>query len=172
MAIYALGDRVPQIDASAYVHPEAVVIGDVVIGPESGVWPCAVLRGDYGSIRVGRGTSIQDGTVIHCTAECPTVIGDRCTIGHNAHLEGCTVQDDALVGSNSTVLHDVVVGHGALVGAGALVPNRMQIPPRAMALGIPAKIREDAVPQDAFAAGVAAYIENTHRYAAQLRRLD
>lgn len=172
MAVYALGEAVPSIHPSAYVHPDAVVIGNVTIGPESGIWPAAVLRGDYGRIEIGSATSVQDGTVIHCTASLPTIIGNRCTIGHNAHLEGCTVEDGALVGSGSVVLHNVIVGAGALVGAGAVVANNTVIPPRAMALGIPAKIREDAVAPDAFEAGVQAYVNNTHRYRAELRRLD
>lgn len=172
MAVYALGDRVPQIDPSAYVHPDAVVIGDVVIGPESGVWPNAVLRGDHGSIRVGASTSIQDGTVVHCTASLPTLIGDRCTIGHIVHLEGCTIESDALVGSGAVVLHRAIVRSGALVGAGAVVPNDMEVPGYAMALGVPAKLRLDAVPPGAFADGVESYVHNTHWYRAELRRLD
>lgn len=172
MAIYALGDRAPRIHPTAYVHPDAVVIGDVEIGAESGVWPTAVLRGDHGSIRIGAQTSIQDGTVIHCTEDLPTVIGDRCTIGHNTHLEGCTIEDDALVGSGSVVLHRAVVRQGALVGAGAVVPNDLEVPSRAMALGVPAKLRLDAVPEGAFADGVAVYVHNTHWYASELRRLD
>src|SRR3954453_1883424 len=118
MAIYALGDRVPTIDSSAFVHPDAVIIGNVTIGPESTVWPQAVLRGDYGEIVVGAQTSVQDGTVVHATEEHPTVIGDRCGIGHLVHLEGCTIEDDSLVGSNSVVLHRAVVRSGSLVGAG------------------------------------------------------
>ena len=172
MPVYALGERVPQIDPSAFVHPDAVVIGDVRIGPESTVWPTAVLRGDHGTITVGARTSIQDGTVIHCTASVPTVVGDRCVVGHNAHLEGCVVEDDCLIGSGSVVLHRAVVRRGALVGAAALVPNDMEVPSRAMALGVPARIREDAVADGAFADAVATYVHNGHWYRADLRRLD
>ena len=109
MPVYAIGDRTPSIDPAAFVHPDAVIIGDVTIGPESTVWPTAVLRGDHGSVRVGARTSIQDGTVVHCTAELPTVIGDDCVVGHNAHLEGAVVEDRCLIGSGSVVLHRVVV---------------------------------------------------------------
>ncbi|MFM8773573.1 MAG: gamma carbonic anhydrase family protein, partial [Actinomycetota bacterium] len=87
MAIYSLGDRVPAIDPSAFIHPDAVIIGDVQVGPESSIWPGAVLRGDHGAIRVGARTSIQDGAIVHCTAELDTVVGDECTVGHLAHLE-------------------------------------------------------------------------------------
>jgi carbonic anhydrase/acetyltransferase-like protein (isoleucine patch superfamily) len=170
--VYALGDLVPTIDPAAFVHPDAVIIGDVTIGPESTVWPTAVLRGDHGRIVVGARTSVQDGTVVHCTADLATVIGDRCVVGHNAHLEGCTVEDDCLIGSGSVVLHRVVVRRGALVGAGALVPNGTVVPPRAMALGVPARIREDAVAEGAFADAVAKYVHNGHWYSADLKRLD
>ena len=114
MAIYALGDLVPQIDPDAFVHPDATVIGDVLIGPDSTIWPQAVLRGDYGRITVGARTSIQDGSVIHSTLLHPTLIGDDCVIGHLVHIECCTIEDGALVGSGSIVLHRAIVrGRGA-----------------------------------------------------------
>ncbi|HVV29894.1 MAG TPA: gamma carbonic anhydrase family protein [Mycobacteriales bacterium] len=173
MAIYALGDRVPQIDPTAYVHPMATVIGDVRIGPESTVWPSAVLRGDYGTITVGARTSIQDGTVIHATAEEATTVGDDCVIGHLTHLEGCTIENGSLVGSNSVVLHRCVVRSGALVGASALLPNGTEVPSGAMALGVPAKIRPDTVdPETAILPAVPLYAWNGKRYAQELRRLD
>src|SRR3954465_8566670 len=172
MAVYALGDRLPKIDSSAFVHPDAVIIGDVTIGPESTVWPHAVLRGDYGEIVIGAQTSVQDGTVVHATEEHPTRIGDRCVIGHLAHLEGCTVEDDSLIGSNSVVLHRPVVRSGALVGAGAMVPNDTEVPSVAMALGIPAKIRPDAVQPGSFDENVETYVANGKRYDAERRPLD
>lgn len=172
MAVYALGDRVPDISPDAYVHPEATVIGDVRIGAGSTVWPGAVLRGDYGSIVVGERTSIQDGTVVHATYEKATTIGSDCVVGHLAHLEGCTVEDRCLVGSGSVVLHDAVVQSGALVGAGAVVSNGVQVPARAMALGIPAKMRLDAVPDGAFEAAAEMYAGNGRHYREALRRLD
>ena len=170
--IFALGERVPEIDPSAFVHPDAVVIGKVYIGAEATVWPGAVLRGDYGEIFVGARTSVQDGTVVHATAEHPTRIGADCVIGHIAHLEGCTIEDRSLVGSGSVVLHRAVVRSGGLVGAGAVVPNGMEVPARAMALGIPAKIRPDAVPEGAQALAAAVYVDNGHRYRKELRRID
>jgi carbonic anhydrase/acetyltransferase-like protein (isoleucine patch superfamily) len=172
MPIYALGERMPSIDPAAFVHPEAVVIGDVRIGPESSVWPCAVLRGDHGTIQIGAQTSIQDGTVVHCTSSQDTIIGDRCVIGHNAHLEGCIVRDDCLIGSGSVILHRVVVGPQSLVGAGAVLGNDKVVPPRARALGIPARITEDAVNPGEFDQAVATYVRNVHWYSAQLRRLS
>src|ERR687891_375056 len=137
MAIYALGDAEPAIDPSAFVHPDATVIGNVTIGAESTIWPQAVLRGDYGSITVGARTSIQDGAIIHCTAELDTVIGDDCVIGHLAHMESCVIENGALVGTGAVILHRAIVRESALVGAAALVPNDMEVPSRAMALGVP-----------------------------------
>jgi len=170
--VYALGDRTPTVDPDAYVHPDATVVGDVHLAAGASVWPGAVLRGDYGTITVGERTSIQDGTVVHATADKPTTIGADCVVGHLAHLEGCTVEDRCLVGSGSVVLHDAVVRSGALVGAGALVGNRTEVPAHAMALGVPARMRLDAVPDGVFADAVAMYVENARTYRTQLRRLD
>jgi carbonic anhydrase/acetyltransferase-like protein (isoleucine patch superfamily) len=171
VSVYALGDRVPSIDPSAFVHPDAVVIGKVTIGPEATVWPGAVLRGDYGEIYVGARTSVQDGTVVHATADLPTRIGAECVIGHIAHLEGCTVEDGCLIGSGSVVLHRAVVRSGALVGAGAVVPNDLEVPGGAMALGIPAKVRPNAVPPGTFDETVELYASNGKRYREELRRI-
>jgi carbonic anhydrase/acetyltransferase-like protein (isoleucine patch superfamily) len=172
MAVYALGDLVPSIDPDAFVHPDAVVIGRVQLGAGASVWPGAVLRGDYGSISVGAETSVQDGTVVHATAELATVIGSRCVVGHLAHLEGCVVEDDCLVGSGSVLLHRVLVRSGALVAAGAVVAPGTEVPGRAMARGVPARVTLDAVEPGAFADSVRRYVENGRRYAADLRRLD
>jgi carbonic anhydrase/acetyltransferase-like protein (isoleucine patch superfamily) len=173
MAVYALGEAVPDIDPTAYVHPDAVVIGNVRIGAESSVWPCAVLRGDDGRIVIGAGTSIQDGSVIHCTPMLDTVVGDRCVVGHIVHLEGCTVEDGALVGNGSIVLHRAVIGAGALVGSNAVVPNGMQVPAGTMALGVPAKVREGAtVDEDLIRVAADSYIDRARRFRQHLRRLD
>lgn len=171
MPIYALGDRVPQIHEDAYVHPDAVVIGDVRIGADSSIWPTTVLRGDYGTIIIGERTSIQDGTVVHATAQFATVIGDDCVVGHLAHLEGCTIHDRALVGSGSIVLHQAVVHSGATVGAGAVVRNRMEVPENAMALGVPAVVKLDSCTEAVALASAALYASNARRYRDELRRL-
>lgn len=172
MTVYALGDLVPQIDRSAYVHPDAVVIGAVVIGAESSIWPTAVLRGDYGQITVGARTSIQDGTVVHATDTLPTTIGSDCVVGHNAHLEGCTIHDRVLVGSGCVVLHNVVVHCDAVVGAGAVLPDGLQVPSHAMALGVPAKIKDGAASRDFTTDGVSKYVANGARYRRELRVID
>jgi carbonic anhydrase/acetyltransferase-like protein (isoleucine patch superfamily) len=172
VAIYELNGVTPKIDPAAYVHPDAVVIGDVAIGADSSVWPHAVLRGDYGTITIGSRTSIQDGTVIHAGPGFPTIIGDGCVVGHLTHLEGCRLEDKSLAGSGSVILHHAVVSSGATVGANAVVPNNMVIPPGALALGIPAKILEGR--SDQFMIGFSAdqYVENAKRYRESLRRID
>ena len=172
MALYALGDIEPDIHPDAYIHPDATVIGDVRIGPESTVWAQTVIRGDYGAIRIGARTSIQDGAVLHATPETPTIVGDDCVVGHLAHLECCTVHDRALVGTGSIVLHRAVVESGALVGAGAVVPNDMHVPAGAMALGVPAKLRPDTVNPDEIARIAESYVANATRYKKELRRID
>ena len=131
--------KTPKIGRGVFLAETCAVIGDVVIGEESSIWPQAVLRGDYGKIVVGARTSIQDGAVIHCTAELDTFIGDDCVVGHLAHLECCVVEDGSLVGTGSVVLHRARVRSGALVGAAALVPNGMDVPAGAIAVGVPAR---------------------------------
>jgi len=171
MPVYALGDQVPVIHPDAYVAPGAVIIGSVEIGAESSIWPGAVLRGDDGRIVVGARTSIQDGSVLHTTPYTPTTVGDECVIGHLTHLEGCTLEDDALAGSCCVVLHHAVIGRGATVGANAVVPNNMVVPPGALALGVPAKIREGASDVPLIRLSAAEYVSNAKRYRATLRQV-
>ena len=172
MALYALGDREPQIHPLAYVHPEAVVIGDVTIGERSSVWPSAVLRGDDGKVVVGARTSIQDGSVLHTTPERPTIVGDDCVVGHLVHLEACTIEDFALVGNGSIVLHAAVVRSGAVVGSGAVVPGGMEVPAGALAIGIPARIREGGADPAMIERARDSYVRRAERYPRELRRLD
>jgi carbonic anhydrase/acetyltransferase-like protein (isoleucine patch superfamily) len=170
--VYAIEDRVPAIDPDAYVHPDATIIGDVRIGPRSSVWPSAVLRGDYGTVIVGEATSIQDGAVIHATAQLDTVIGSWVVVGHLAHIEGATVADRALIGVGSIVLHRAVVGEGATVGAGAVVTNDLAVPPRALAVGVPARIQPDRSDPGSIELMAQLYIDNAKRYREGLRRLS
>ena len=175
MAIYALGAAVPNIDPTAYVHPEATVIGEVTIGPESSIWPGAVLRADHGQIIIGARTSIQDGSVLHTTEQWPTVVGDSCVVGHLVHLEGCTVGNKVLVGSGSVMLNRSGAETLSVVGAGALVPEDMQVPTGHMALGVPAKLRAMPQPEqiDEWVTwGADWYCENAARFAKDLRRID
>lgn len=144
MPVYALDDLIPVIDPEAYVHPDAVIIGNVVLGPGVSVWPGAVLRGDTGLIRIGDRTNIQDGTIVHTTHDWPTIIGADCVVGHKAHLEGCVVEDRCLIGSGSLVLNQARVHAGAVVAAAALVRGGMAVPAGALAVGVPATVREEA----------------------------
>lgn len=172
MPVYALGDQVPTIDATAYIHPDAVIIGSVTIGPESSVWPNAVLRGDDGEIRIGARTSIQDCSVLHTTIDDPTVVGDECVIGHIVHLEGCIVKDRAMVANGAIVLHRSVVGTGAIVAANAVVLYDVDVPPGALAVGAPATIKPDRARMEEITRGVKTYVERAARFRASLRRLD
>ncbi|MHC3002737.1 gamma carbonic anhydrase family protein [Gordonia metallireducens] len=173
MAIYALDDREPVLGNDTYVHPDAVVIGAVTLGDGVSVWPGAVLRGDYGTITIGERSNIQDGTVIHCTVFEPTVIGARCVVGHNAHIEGATIGDDCLIASGSVVLNGSTIGNGAIVGAGAVVPFKFDVPPRRMALGVPARLRENyEVPEGHTDLNSEMYFQNAQYYRKSLRRLD
>lgn len=130
----------PTLDATAFVADTAVVIGDVHVGPRSSIWFGAVLRGDVHYIRVGAETSIQDGSCLHVThGRHPTLVGDRCTIGHGVTLHGCTVGDLCIVGMGAIVLDEAVIGERCIVGAGALVTPGTKIPPGYLAVGSPAR---------------------------------
>jgi carbonic anhydrase/acetyltransferase-like protein (isoleucine patch superfamily) len=170
--IYAIGERSPSIDPDAYVHPEATIIGDVRIGPASSVWPSAVLRGDYGSVIVGEATSIQDGAVIHATSDLDTLIGSWVVVGHLAHIEGSTIEDQSLIGVGSIVLHRAVVGRGATVAAGAVVTNDMRVPAGALAVGVPATLKADRSHTGIIKLMAQVYVDNALRYKQGLRRLD
>ena len=172
MPLYAIGDKEPTIHPKAFVHPDAVIIGDVRIGELASIWPSAVLRGDSSFISVGARTSIQDGAIIHCTSDLPTEIGDDCTVGHNAHLEGCTVKDGALVGSGSLVLHHVVVESHALVAAGAVCTTGLHVPEYALAVGVPARIKEGAADQASIEYSKATYLANAQKYPTEMRRIQ
>ncbi|MFP5335954.1 MAG: gamma carbonic anhydrase family protein [Actinomycetes bacterium] len=174
MPVYAYEGKRPQVAADAYVHPDAVLIGDVRIGPEASVWPGAVLRGDCGHISVGARTSVQDGTVVHTTEEWPTVIGEDCVVGHNAHLEGCIVESRCLVASMSTVLNRCRIGSYSIVGAGAVVTEGTTVPERSLVVGVPARVRP--LSGDAhirrIEVGVAHYVDAARRHAKGLQAVD
>ena len=172
MPIYALGDLEPDIHPDAYVHPDAVVIGGVTLGAFATVWPTAVLRGDDGRIRVGERTSIQDGTIVHTTSVQDTVIGSNCVVGHNTHIEAACIGDNVLIASGSIVLNGSRVDDGALVAAGAVVAPNMHVPARRMAVGVPARVREDyLVPAGRYDSAVESYVQRGKRFRAELRRL-
>jgi carbonic anhydrase/acetyltransferase-like protein (isoleucine patch superfamily) len=134
--------RLPRVHSSAYIDHSAQVIGDVEDGEESSVWMSVVIRGDVHSIRIGRRTNIQDGTVVHVMKGThATVIGDDVTIGHAALVHGCTIEDRCLIGMGAILLNGVHVGTGSIVAAGALLVEGMQVPPRSLVMGSPAKVK-------------------------------
>lgn len=174
MPIYALDYAAPSIDPQAYVHPDAVVIGAVELAAGASVWPGAVLRGDHGIIRVGERTSVQDGSVLHTTEQWPTVIGADCVVGHRVHLEGCVIENGCLIGSGSVVLNRARVGAGAVVAAAALVREDMVVPAGALAVGVPARVREAAgeAQREWIKEAVQTYLDLAERHRSGLRRLD
>ncbi len=138
----------PQIAPSAYVDPQAVVIGEVFIGEDSSIWPGAVLRGDYEPIRIGARTSIQDNCVLHIQGdEYSLSVGDNVTVGHGVILHGCMVESNCLIGMGSILLNGSRIGTGSIIAAGALIPERMEIPPGSLVMGAPGKVRR-AVTED------------------------
>lgn len=141
--------RSPSIAAGVYVDPSAQVIGDVTLGAYSSVWCNAVLRGDVHSITIGERTNIQDCAVLHgMKGLYPVVIGAGCTIGHNATVHGCTLEDDVLVGMGAIILNGAAIGRGSIIAAGALVPERAQIAPGSLIAGVPGKLRRALTAED------------------------
>lgn len=141
---------VPKIASSCFVDPSAQVIGDVVIGERSSVWPLVTIRADVHHIRIGEESNVQDNSVLHVEGpNFPLIIGDRVTVGHQACLHGCTIEDDALIGIGAIVLNGARIGKGSIVAAGSLVPEGKQIPPGVLAMGVPAKVIRPVTPEEA-----------------------
>ena len=132
---------------TAWIAPNAVMVGDVRIGPDASVWYGCVLRGDMEPIRIGARTNIQDLTLVHVDRDCPAIIGDGVTVGHHAVIHGCTIGNDVLIGMGAVVLSGATVGDGALVAAGAVVREGFDVPPGMVAAGVPAKIRGEVTPE-------------------------
>src|SRR5574337_337034 len=138
--IYSYDGVIPVIDPSAFVHPSAVVIGDVIIGQGVYVAPCASLRGDLGRILIGAGANIQDTAVVHGFPRTDTVIEENGHIGHGAVIHACTLRRNVLIGMNAVVMDFAVVGESAIVAGSAFVPAKSEIAPRSLAVGVPAKV--------------------------------
>jgi carbonic anhydrase/acetyltransferase-like protein (isoleucine patch superfamily) len=137
-----------RVDPTAWIAPGAVVLGDVTIGAESTVWHQAVIRGDTDAIRIGRGTNVQDGCVLHADEGFPCTLGDRVTLGHGAIVHGATVEDDCLIGMKAVVMNGARIGRGSIVAVGSIVTEGTEIPPGSVALGQPAKVKRQATEQD------------------------
>lgn len=140
MPIYRLEDHAPNIDPSAMVLDEAILIGRIHLGRRVSVWPGAVLRGDNEPITVGEGSNLQDGCVVHTDPGYPVAIGRRVTVGHLAMLHGCHIGDGVLVGMNATILNGAAIGEHCIIGAGALITSGKRFPPRSLIVGAPAKV--------------------------------
>lgn len=145
------GGHTPRVDPSAFVAPTAVLIGDVVVGPEASIWFGAVLRADHPDhgIRIGSRTSIQDNCVLHVSARGPTVVDDEVTVGHGAVFESCEIRRGALIGMNAVLLHGSVIGEEALVAALSVVPEGMVVPARTLVAGVPARVRKELTGESA-----------------------
>jgi gamma-carbonic anhydrase len=157
----------PQIAASAYIDPAAVIIGDVVIGEDSSVWPCSVVRGDVHYIRIGARTNIQDGCVLHVMRdEYPLILGDNVTVGHSVTLHGCTIESRCLIGMGAVILNGVKIGEGSIIAAGTLLLEKTEIPPASLVVGHPGKVKRDLTPIDqaAIDAYASRYVEYKNIY--------
>ncbi len=140
--------RQPSIHPSAFIAPNATLLGDVTIGENASVWYNAVLRGDINRITVGEGSNIQDGSVLHLSAEHGCHIGKYVTVGHMAMLHACTIGDECLIGMGAIILDGVEIGERCIIGAGALVTQGRKIPPGSMVLGSPAKVARELTPEE------------------------
>lgn len=146
--ITGMGGREPDIDATAFTAPTSVVIGQVTMAAGSSVWYQAVLRADSASITIGADSNIQDNCTVHADPGFPATVGERVSVGHNAVLHGCTVEDDVLVGMGATVLNGAHIGAGSLVAAQALVPQGMRVPPGSLVAGVPAKVKRQLTEEE------------------------
>ncbi|MEO8297159.1 MAG: gamma carbonic anhydrase family protein [Burkholderiales bacterium] len=174
MAVYQLGDRVPNIHPGAWVADSAQVIGHVDLADEANVWFGTVVRGDNDRIVIGRGSNIQDNSVLHTDDNIPLTIGEGVTVGHQVMLHGCTIGDGSLIGIGAIVLNGARIGRHCLVGAGALVTEGKVFPDYSMILGSPARVVRTFTPEEAaaFASGASHYVQNARRYQAGLKRID
>lgn len=174
MAIYQLGDDVPEIHPEAFVADSATVIGKVHLAERASVWFGTVIRGDTDHIRIGRGSNVQDNSVLHTDAGIELVIGEDVTVGHQCVLHGCTIGDGALIGIGAIVLNNAKIGRYCLVGAGALVTEGKAFPDYSMIVGSPARVLKTLTPEQAerMARGAALYAERAGSYRRALKRID
>jgi carbonic anhydrase/acetyltransferase-like protein (isoleucine patch superfamily) len=153
----------PRVHPTAYIDDSAQVIGDVEIGEESSVWMVVVIRGDVHRIRIGRRSNVQDGTVVHVMKDThPTTVGDEVTIGHAAVIHGCTIEDRCLIGMGAILLNGAHVGQESIVAAGTLIVEGMEIPPRSLVMGSPARLKRSLT--DADVAGIRTYADRYVQY--------
>ena len=173
MALYALEDRIPQVDPTAWIADEACVIGQVTVGPQAGIWYGAVVRGDTAPIHIGARSNVQDNSVLHVDMDVPLVIGEDVTVGHQVMLHGCTIGDGSLIGIQAVVLNGARIGRNCLVGAGALVTEGKEFPDGSLIMGSPAKVVRELTPEalERMRRSAAFYVHNAQRHRGGLRRV-
>jgi carbonic anhydrase/acetyltransferase-like protein (isoleucine patch superfamily) len=174
MAAYQLDQVAPRIAASAWVADSAQVIGNVVLHENSSVWFGVVLRGDSEALTIGRGSNIQDGSVVHADPGFPATLGEDVTIGHQVMLHGCTIGDGSLIGIQAVVLNGAKIGRGCLVGAGALVTEGKEFPDGSLIIGSPARVARPLRPEeiDGLRKTAAHYVANAQRFKAGLKKIS
>jgi carbonic anhydrase/acetyltransferase-like protein (isoleucine patch superfamily) len=173
MPIYQLGEWIPQIDSTAFVHESAVLIGQVTIGPNATVWPCATLRGDNEPIVLGPDSNCQDNCSLHADPGFPLTVGRGVTVGHHVMLHGCTIGDNSLIGIQAVILNGAVIGRGCLIGAGSLITEGKQIADGSLVMGSPGRVVRQMTAEDLERSRGAArsYVERGRRYKLALRKI-
>ena len=173
MAIFKLGDLTPSIHATAWVADSAEVIGSVLLGEDVSIWFGTVIRGDTETITVGKGSNIQDNSVLHADYNMPLVVGENVTVGHHVMLHGCTIGDNSLVGIQAVVLNGAKIGKNCLVGAGALVTEGKEFPDGSMIIGSPAKAVRQLSPEqiEGLKKSAQHYVNNAARYKTGLKKI-
>jgi carbonic anhydrase/acetyltransferase-like protein (isoleucine patch superfamily) len=173
MAVYQLDDLTPHMADSAWVADNAQVVGDVHMASDSSVWFSSVVRGDTATIRIGEGTNIQDGSVLHADVGIPLTIGKHVTVGHMVQLHGCTIGDESLIGIGAVVLNGAKIGKNCLVGAGSLVTEGKEFPDGSMILGSPAKVVRELTPEqiEGLRRSAQHYVNNKNRFKAGLKKI-
>lgn len=174
MPEFELDGTRPRVHPTAFIAPTAVLIGDVEVGPHASVWFGAVLRGDEAAIVVGAGSNVQDNSVLHCSHGLPTVLGDNVTVGHHATLEGCVVEEGAVVGMGCVMLQRSRLGAGAMLAAGAVLGEGREVPPGHLAAGVPAEVKKPLAGASArwVTRTAEQYRENARRFREGLRAPD
>jgi carbonic anhydrase/acetyltransferase-like protein (isoleucine patch superfamily) len=173
MALYQLDELTPTVHDTAWVADSAQVIGDVHLDEDTSVWFGTVIRGDTAPIRIGRGSNIQDNSVLHADLGVPLTIGEDVTVGHQVMLHGCTIGDGALIGIQAVVLNNARIGKGCVVGAGSVVTEGKEFPDGSLILGSPAKVVKQLTPEqvERFRLGAQHYVHNARRFRAGLKKI-
>jgi len=174
MAIYRLDEQTPRVADTAWVADSAQVMGNVELAEDASVWFGAILRGDNELLRIGKGSNIQDGTIVHSDRGFPMTLGEHVTVGHRVTLHGCTVGNGSLIGIGAVVLNGAKIGCNCLVGAGSLVTEGKEFPDGSMIVGSPAKVVRELSPEQigGIRRGAAHYVQNAKRFKAGLTRID